>query len=122
MGPTDQECAIISRIFDLDVHGTNQTFDHMLENPVSNYTDPGHFQREIEVLFHQFPTAIARRSQLANPDNFHTRGETGVPILVAMGRGPSEASPPRLPQKRSLRLKSRPAEKCSSANGSSSIG
>ena len=70
MGPTDQECAIISRIFDLDVHGTNQTFDHMLENPVSNYTDPGYYQRVIEVLFHQFPTAIARRSQLANPDDW----------------------------------------------------
>ena len=94
MGPTDQECAIICRIFDLDVHGTNQTFDHILENPVPNYTDSGHFQREIEVLFHQFPTAIARRSQLANPDDFLTRGETGVPILVAMGRGSSKASLP----------------------------
>ena len=95
MGPTDQECAIIWRIFDLDVHGTNQTFDHILENPVPNYTDPGHFHREIEVLFHQLPTAIARRSQLANPDDFLTRGETGVPILVAIGRGFSKASPPR---------------------------
>ncbi|MBQ89463.1 MAG: (2Fe-2S)-binding protein [Acidimicrobiaceae bacterium] len=82
MGPTDQEREIIRRIFDFDEHGITQMFDDVMENPVSKYTDPDHFQREIEVLFRQFPIVIAHRSQLANPGDFLTHGETGVPILV----------------------------------------
>ena len=82
MGPTDHEREIIRRIFDFDEHGTTQMFDDVMENPVSKYTDPDHLQREIEVLFRQFPIAIAHRSQLTNPGDFLTHGETGVPILV----------------------------------------
>ena len=62
MGPTGQEREIIRRIFDFDEHGTTQMFDDVMENPVSKYTDPDHLQREIEVLFRQFPIAIAHRS------------------------------------------------------------
>ena len=38
--PTDDEREIIRRIFDYDERGTPQMFDDVMENPVSQHTDP----------------------------------------------------------------------------------
>tara|TARA_S200000501_G_scaffold20383_1_gene18136 strand:+ start:748 stop:1119 length:372 start_codon:yes stop_codon:yes gene_type:complete len=87
MDPTEHEYEVIRRIFDFDEHGTNRMFNDVMENPVSKYTDPDHLQRELELPSRQLPIAIADRSQPAQPDDFLTRGETGVPVVVAIGEG-----------------------------------
>ncbi|MBT7647781.1 MAG: aromatic ring-hydroxylating dioxygenase subunit alpha, partial [Rhodospirillaceae bacterium] len=54
--------------------------------PVSNYTDPNRLKQEIDVLFRQFPIIVGHVGQLAEPGQFITHNETGVPILVTRNR------------------------------------
>lgn len=54
----------------------------MVEWPVSDYTDPAVFAREIACLFRRRPIVIAHVSQLAAPGDYITHCHTGVPIVV----------------------------------------
>ncbi len=51
-------------------------------NPVSHYTDPARLQLEIDTLFRKFPIIVGHISQLAEPGQYFTHNDTGVPILV----------------------------------------
>lgn len=65
--------------------GTDMQADVML-NPVSNYTDPALLAQEIDTLFRTFPIIIGHASDVAEPGQFFTHNETGVPILVTRNR------------------------------------
>lgn len=79
---SSEERDIIRRLLDLTEQKSTQMLPDVGVNPVSNYTDPAKLQQEIDVLFRTFPIAIAHRSQLAEPGDFLTHDDTGVPIIV----------------------------------------
>ena len=77
-----EEREIIRQLLDHVDQNSTHMLPEVAANPVSNYTDPAKLQQEIDVLFRQFPIAIAHRSDLAEPGDFITHDDTGVPILV----------------------------------------
>ena len=82
MGTSSEEREIIRHLLDLTEQNSTQMLPDVAVNPVSNYTDPAKLEQEIDVLFRTFPIAIAHRSQLAEPGDFVTHDDTGVPIIV----------------------------------------
>lgn len=82
MATSDEERDIIRRILDLTERGTTHTLDEVAANPITNYTDPDRYADEVRVLFREFPLVIGHASDLAQPGDFFTHDETGVPILV----------------------------------------
>lgn len=82
MATTAEERSIIRRILDHEANGTTDTLPAVMDNPINHYTDPEQLRQEIDVLFRNFPLAIAHRSELAEPGDFVTHDDTGVPILV----------------------------------------
>lgn len=82
MGATAEERDIIRQILDLTERKTTHMLPEVMHNPVTKYTDPDQLRREVEVLFREFPLAIAHRSDLAEPGDFLTHDDTGVPMLV----------------------------------------
>jgi len=82
MGTTAEEREIIRRILDHEANGTTDTLPSVMDNPTTHYTDPEQLRQEIDVLFRNFPLAIAHRSELAEPGDFVTHDDTGMPILV----------------------------------------
>jgi phenylpropionate dioxygenase-like ring-hydroxylating dioxygenase large terminal subunit len=77
-----EERDIIRELLHHVEHKSTEMLPEVGLNPTSNYTDPLKLQREIDVLFREFPIAIAHRSDLAAPGDFLTHDDTGVPILV----------------------------------------
>lgn len=51
-------------------------------SPVARYLGPEQYQREIAVLFRDYPLVVAFASQLREPGSFVTHDRSGVPILV----------------------------------------
>ncbi len=82
MATTAEEREIIRRILDHEANGTTDTLPQVMDNPVTHYTDPEQLRQEVDVLFRNFPLAIAHRSEVAKPGDFVTHDDTGVPILV----------------------------------------
>lgn len=81
--PTSSEDReIIRQILDFVDQGTTHMLPEVTENPVTKYTDPEQLQQEIDVLFRNFPIAVAHTSELAEPGDFVTHDDTGVPLLV----------------------------------------
>ena len=87
MATTAEERDIIRRILDHEANGTTDTLPAVMDNPIGHYTDPDQLRQEIDVLFRQFPLAIAHTSELAEPGDFVTHDDTGVPILATRTDG-----------------------------------
>lgn len=77
-----QEREIIQEVLKLAEKNTTHVLPTVMENPVAKYTDPKQLEQEIGVLFRKFPIIIGHRSDLAEPGDFLTHNDTGVPILV----------------------------------------
>lgn len=82
MSISTEERTIIERILDHSAAGTTDELPEIAMHPVTNYTDPDQLGREIKTLFRNFPLIIGHRSDVAEPGDFLTHDETGVPILV----------------------------------------
>jgi len=79
---SSEECGIIQEILEHNAQNTTHMLGEVMENPVSNYTDPAQLDAEINVLFRNFPIIIGHVSDVAEPGDFLTHDDTGVPILV----------------------------------------
>ncbi len=77
-----QERDIIREILDLEERRTTHMLREVMENPVANYNDPKQLEQEINILFRNFPIIIGHVSDVAEPGDFLTHDDTGVPILV----------------------------------------
>ncbi len=82
MATTSEEREIIRRILDHEANGTTDMLPAVMDNPINHYTDPEQLRQEVDVLFRNFPLVVAHRSELAEPGDFVTHDDTGVPILV----------------------------------------
>lgn len=79
---SDQERDIIQEVLDLSEQKTTHLLPEVIEHPVSKYNDPEQLKQEIETLFREFPIVIGHISDVAEPGDFLTHDDTGVPILV----------------------------------------
>lgn len=50
--------------------------------PASAYTDPGRYERELEVLFRQGPAFFALSGELSEPGSYRADTIGGIPVLV----------------------------------------
>jgi len=66
--------------------GTTHMLDREYRNAVGHYLDPEQFRREKEILFRRYPVAVGFSSQVRQPGDFFTHGDSGVPILVTRDR------------------------------------
>lgn len=79
---TPEEQRIIEEILDLAERKTTHMLPEVMENPVAKYTCPDQLDKEINILFRNFPIILGHVSDLAEPGDFLTHDETGVPLLV----------------------------------------
>lgn len=77
-----EERAIIARILDHSANGTTDMVSEVMANPVTRYTDPAQLDREMQTLFRNFPIIVAHSSEIAEPGDFLTNEDFGVPMLV----------------------------------------
>lgn len=82
MSATAQEREIIAKILEYSESGGTDMLPEIMHNPVSNYTDPDQLDKEINILFRQFPIIVGHASELAEAGDFLTHNDLGVPILV----------------------------------------
>ena len=81
-----EELEIIRTVLDYRETGSTHLEPGVMLNPVSHYADAAQLEREIEVLFRKFPIIVAHSSQLAEPGQYITHNDTGVPLLVTRNR------------------------------------
>lgn len=82
MSISSEERHIIERILEHSAAGTTDMMPDIMYNPVTNYADPDQLKQEINILFRNFPIMIAHSSEMADPGDFFTHDDTGVPILL----------------------------------------
>ena len=66
--------------------GTSDLADAPMRNDVSVYTDPARHAAERRKLFRETPVVACLSSEIAEPGQFRTFDDTGVPIVVVRGR------------------------------------
>lgn len=108
MSVSSEERAIIEEILQLAANGTTHMLPKVVNNPVTNYTDPAQLEREISVLFRNFPLIIAHSSELKEPGQFVTHDDTGVPILVTRTQSGQVKAFLNVCRHRGARLKNEP--------------
>jgi len=67
-------------------HGTTDQAEDILEVPVTAYTDPARFAREVELIFKRLPQFLGFSAELPRPNAYKTIEIVGVPVLVVRGQ------------------------------------
>lgn len=83
---SSEEFDIIKTVLAYSESGGTHMEPDVLLNPVTHYYDPARLQREVDTLFRKFPIILGHRAQLAEPGQYLTHNDTGVPILVTRNR------------------------------------
>lgn len=86
MGNSTEELKIIETVFEYCEQGTTHMEPDVLFNPVTYYTDTEHFKLEMETLFRKFPIIVGHTEQVAEPGQFFTHDDTGIPMLITRTR------------------------------------
>ncbi|HSV84219.1 MAG TPA: aromatic ring-hydroxylating dioxygenase subunit alpha [Ramlibacter sp.] len=85
MQPDEQSMALARRaLAHLRNRSTDQA-DGMLEMPISAYTDPERYQREVDRLFRHLPLALALSIELPAPRSWRAMTILDVPVLLVRG-------------------------------------
>lgn len=111
MAITNEERGIIEEILEIAEAKRPHMLPEVMENPISNYNDPVQLQREIDVLFRNFPIIIAHTSDLAEPGSFLTQDIAGAPVLVTRDRDGAVRAFLNVCRHRGARLEDRPCGK-----------
>lgn len=69
----------------VETNTTDQT-DDVLRVPVSAYTDPAQWSKEIELIFKRQPLMLAMTIELPNPGDYKAMEVIGLPILLTRAR------------------------------------
>ena len=72
---------------------TTDMADHILEDPVSVYSDPELFEEEKRLLFNRYPIFVGLTCDLPEPGSWKTYDASGTPILFDPGRRRPGARP-----------------------------
>ncbi len=111
MAISTEEREIIEEILALSDQNTTHMLPSVMENPVSNYADPKQLEKEIEILFRNFPIMLAHRSELAEAGDYLTHDDTGVPILATRTQDGSVKAFLNVCRHRGARLEDKPCGK-----------
>ena len=65
--------------------GTTDQADDILQLPVSMYTDPARYEREIQRVFRELPIAVCLSIELPAPGTFRAMTLMDVPVLLVRG-------------------------------------
>ena len=114
MAISADERFIIEQILKMGEDGSTHELPDVLDNPIGNYNDPDKHAKEMEVLFKNFPIAVAHASEIANPGEFFTFDDTGVPIIVTRDRDQQVRAYLNVCRHRGARLANEPCGKTSS--------
>jgi len=82
MANSAEELDIIRTVLGYCETGETHMEPSVMLNPVSHYTDPARLQLETDILFREFPIIVGHVAQLAEPGQYFTHNDTGVPILL----------------------------------------
>lgn len=66
-------------------NGTTDQADEVLQLPVSMYTDPQRYQREIQRIFRELPISVALSLELPAPGTYKALTLMEVPLLLVRG-------------------------------------
>lgn len=81
------EIELIDEILALKAKASPYLDTHVVQKPVTNYTDAAHFEVERDRLFATVPMAAAHISDLAEAGAFYQRRIAGKPILLTRDKG-----------------------------------
>jgi phenylpropionate dioxygenase-like ring-hydroxylating dioxygenase large terminal subunit len=81
-----EEQQIIETVLAYCENGGTHLQPDIMKIPVTEYTDQGRLNTEIDILFRKFPIIVGHISALQAPGDFFTHDATGVPIVVTRNR------------------------------------
>ena len=68
--------------------GTIPQTDDVMSIPVTHYTDPDRWQREVDLVFKRLPLMLGFSSELRRPGDYRAIEACGVPVIIT--RGPDD--------------------------------
>ena len=81
-----EELKIIEEVLGYCASGGTHLQPDVMRNPVEHYTSATQLDKEMAVLFREFPIIVAHSSQLESVGQYITHNDTGVPLLVTRNR------------------------------------
>ena len=81
-----EESKIIEEVLGYCASGGTHLQPDVMFNPVEHYTSASQLDKEMRVLFRDFPIIVAHSSQLDSAGQYITHNDTGVPLLVTRNR------------------------------------
>lgn len=73
---------IVETMLDYVENGRTDQAEAPMEVPVANYTDPGIWQREMELIFKRVPILVGLSGELPKPGDFKTTEILDKPLLI----------------------------------------
>jgi phenylpropionate dioxygenase-like ring-hydroxylating dioxygenase large terminal subunit len=86
MDRAEEYNAIAERIVAHHRNDTTDQADDILEVPVSSYTDPLRWRREVDILFKHLPVLVALTCEMPRPGDYKAFEMVGVPLLITRGK------------------------------------
>ena len=82
----DTQVALIQRALAL-IQNRSTERGEPASSPVGRYLDPARYQREVALIFRQYPLALCPSASLAQPGDSLAMDVAGVPLLLVRGEG-----------------------------------
>jgi len=86
MDRAEEYNAIAERIVAHHQNDTTDQAEGIMEVPVSSYTDPVRWRREVDLIFKRLPVMVALTCEMPGPGNYKALDMVGVPLLVTRGK------------------------------------
>ncbi len=86
MDRADEYNQIAERIVGHYENDSTDMAEQVMELPVSAYTDPERWQREIDLIFKRVPLMVALTCEMPKPDDYKAIDMVGVPLLITRGK------------------------------------
>jgi phenylpropionate dioxygenase-like ring-hydroxylating dioxygenase large terminal subunit len=87
MDRAEEYNAIAERIVTHHENDTTDQADDVLKVPVSAYTDPAQWRKEMDRIFMRLPIMVALSCEIPKPGDYKAMDFAGVPLLVVRGKG-----------------------------------
>lgn len=86
MDRADEYNGIAERIVDFYENDSTDMADDVMELPVTAYTDPEQWQREINLIYKRQPLMVALTCEMPKPGDYKAIDMVGVPLLITRGK------------------------------------
>lgn len=86
MDRAEEYNAIAERIVAHHRNDTTDQADGIMEVPVSTYSDPGRWAREVEAIFKHLPVMVALTCEVPKAGDYKAFEMVGIPLLITRGK------------------------------------